>query len=42
MISYQNIFDVSFRDTQRKRKVKDIHAQLSMQEGEYRKLQRLK
>ncbi|CAF3374419.1 unnamed protein product [Rotaria sp. Silwood1] len=30
------------KDAQRKRKVKDIHAQLSMQEGEYRKLQKTK
>ncbi|CAF2371238.1 unnamed protein product [Rotaria sp. Silwood2] len=30
------------KDTQRKRKVKDIHAQLSMQEGEYRKFQKTK
>ncbi|CAF0999046.1 unnamed protein product, partial [Rotaria sordida] len=30
------------KDTQRKRKVKDIQAQLSMQEGEYRKLQKTK
>jgi nucleolar protein 14 len=30
------------KDTQRKRKVKDIQAQLSMQEGEYRKMQKTK
>jgi hypothetical protein len=28
------------KDAVRKRKVKDIHAQLSMQEGEYRKMQK--
>jgi hypothetical protein len=30
------------KDAHRKRKVKDIHAQLSMQEGEYRKMQKTK
>jgi len=30
------------KDSQRKRKVKDIRAQLSMQEGEYRKMQKTK
>ena len=41
---YFYFFFVSFfyRDAQRKRKVKDIQAQLSMQEGEYRKLQKAK
>jgi len=35
-------FVFAFRDAQRKRKVKELQAELSMQEGEFRKLQKLK
>lgn len=41
-ITQKTLINFSYRDSQRKRKVQDIQSQLSMQEGEYRKLQKLK